>query len=144
MQKFLSDRLVLQKIPITAKIPKNNFSLMKGGDSGIENQVNFGVLFMNKLRSALEHRTDKANALFEGELYGVPPCISVNCTEPMYQGKMSSILERPQSRQLPSGDGVIFTALFQRHHHCFESLPILMFLIFMNLSLSFKSTLNRL
>ena len=38
MQKFLSDRLVLQKIPITAKIPKNNFSLMKGGDSETENK----------------------------------------------------------------------------------------------------------
>ena len=111
---------------------------MKGGDSGIENQVNFGVLFMNKLKSAVEHLTDKANALFEGELYGVPPCFSINCTEPMYQGKKSSILERPQSRQLPSGDGVIFKA------HCFASLPMLMFLIFMNFSLSFTTILNRL
>ena len=108
---FLSDRLILQKVPITAKIPKNNFSLTKGGDSGIENQVNFGVLFMNKLKSAVEHLTDKANALFEGELYGVPPCFSVNCTDQMYQGKKSSILERPQSYQLPSGDGVIPKAL---------------------------------
>ena len=107
MQNFLSDQLILQKVPITANIPKNNFSLIKGSDSGIENQVNFGVLFMNKLKSAVEHRTDKANALFEGELYGVPPCFSVNCTDQMYQGKKSSILERPQSCQLPSGDGVI-------------------------------------
>ena len=63
---------------------------MKGDDSGIENQVNFAVLFMNKLKSAVEHRTDKANALFEGELYGVPPCFSVNCTDQMYQGENST------------------------------------------------------
>ena len=41
---------------------------MKGGDSGIENQVNFGELFMNIC--AVEHRTGKANVLFGGELYG--------------------------------------------------------------------------
>ena len=57
--------------------------MVKGGDSGIENQLNFGVLFMNKLKSAIEYRTDKANALFEGELYGVPPYFSVNCTDQM-------------------------------------------------------------
>ena len=43
VQNSLSDRLILQKVPITAKIPKNDFSLMKGDDSGIENLVNFGV-----------------------------------------------------------------------------------------------------
>ena len=108
---FLNDRLILQKVPITAKFPKNKFSSIKGGDSGIENQVNFGVSFMNKLKNAVEHRTDQANALFEEELYGVPPCFSVNCTNQMYQGKKSSILERPQSCELPSGDGVISKAL---------------------------------
>ena len=91
---FLSDRLILQKVPITAKIPKNNFSSIKGGDSGIENQVNFGVSFMNKLRSAVEHSNDQAEELFEGELCDVPPCFSVNCTDQIYQGKKSSILKR--------------------------------------------------
>ena len=61
---------------------------------------------MNTLRGAVEHRTDKANALFEGELYGVPLCFSVNCTGQMYQGKKSYILERLPSCQPPSGDGV--------------------------------------
>ena len=65
---FLSDRLILQKVPITAKIPKNNFSSIKGGDSGIENQVNFGVSFMNKLRSAVEHSNDQAEE-----------CLKENC-----------------------------------------------------------------
>ena len=88
VQNFLSDRLILQKVPITAKIPKNNFSSIKGGDSGIENQVNFGVSFMSKLRSAVEHSNDQAKELFEGELYDVPPCCSINCTDQMYQGYM--------------------------------------------------------
>ena len=85
---FLSDRLILQKVPITAKIPKNNFSSIKGGDSGIENQVNFGVSFMSKLRSAVEHSNDQAKELFEGELYDVPPCCSINYTDQMYQSYM--------------------------------------------------------
>ena len=61
VQNFLSERLILLKILITATIPTANFSLisLKGGDSGIENQVNFGVFFMNKLKSAVTHRTDR-------------------------------------------------------------------------------------
>ena len=60
---------------------------MKGGDSETENQVNFSISFMNKLKSVIEHRNDQDDELFEGELYGVPPCFSVNCTDQMYQGK---------------------------------------------------------
>ena len=60
---------------------------MKWGDSDTENQVNFGISFMNKLRSVVKQCNDQAYELFEGELHGVPPCFSVNCTEQMYQGK---------------------------------------------------------
>ena len=66
---------------------------------------------MKKLRSAVEHHTDKANALFEGELNGVPSCFSLNCTGQNYQGKKRSILERLPLCQPPSGDGVISKTL---------------------------------
>ena len=71
VQNFLSERLILLKILITATIPTANFSLisLKGGDSGIENQVNFGVLFMNKLKSAVEHALIKPMH-----------CLRENCT----------------------------------------------------------------
>ena len=100
--QFINDRLVMQKVPISEKISKNNFSLINTQNDGKESRANFGVPFMNKLRSAIEHRPFKAEEFFKGEIYGVPPCFSVDCTDEMYHGKKSSILERLPSSLPPS------------------------------------------
>ena len=52
---FIQDRLIMPNIPITKEITKNKFNLLKV-EEGKGKQVNFGVSFMNKLRSAIEHR----------------------------------------------------------------------------------------
>ena len=36
---------------------------------------------MRKFKANVEHRSDKANVLFEGELYSVSPCFPVDCSE---------------------------------------------------------------
>ena len=56
---------------------------------------------MNKLRSAVEHRPARADELFRDELYGIPLCSSVDCTDDMYHGSKSSIRERLPSCQQP-------------------------------------------
>ena len=56
---------------------------------------------MNKLRSAVEHRPARADELFREELYGIPHCFSVDCTDEMYHGSKSSIRERLPSCQQP-------------------------------------------
>ena len=73
---FLSDRLIMQKIPITEKISKNNFPLLNQISSQ-SSSLNFGAPLMNKLRSAIEHRPSLADSLFTEELYGVPPLYHV-------------------------------------------------------------------
>ena len=56
---------------------------------------------MSKLRSAVEHRPARADELFPDELYGVPHCFSVDCTDEMYHGTKSSIQKRlPLCQQL--------------------------------------------
>ena len=56
---------------------------------------------MSKLRSAVEHRPARADELFREELYGVPHCFSVDCTDEMYHGTKSSIQKRlPSCQQL--------------------------------------------
>ena len=91
---------MIQKIPITGKISKNNFPLLKNEPSK-SSAVNFGVSFMNKLKSAVEHRPSQADALFKEELYGVPHCFSVDGTDVMYHGTKSSIQDWLQSCQPP-------------------------------------------
>ena len=66
---------------------------------------------MNKLMSAVEHHTNRADALFDGELCDIPPYFSVNCTDQMYQGNKSTILGRLLSCQPPSGYRVISKVL---------------------------------
>ena len=101
VKAFIKDRLIMQKVPINEKITKNQYSLLKEAGKAKKTQVNFGVALMNKLRSAVEHRPSKAAELFEGELYGVPPCFSVDCTNEMYHGTKSSIQERLPSSPAP-------------------------------------------
>ena len=52
------------------------------------------ISISNKLKTNVEHRTDNANALFEGELYAVSLCFPVDCSDQLYQRKKSSILQR--------------------------------------------------
>ena len=56
---------------------------------------------MNKLRNAVEHRLARADELFRKELYGVPHCFSVECTDEIYHGTKSSIQERLPLCQQP-------------------------------------------
>ena len=100
VQAFINDRLLQQKTPITAKITKNKFPILKREETN--NSVDLGVSFMNKLRSAVEHRPLQAAELFDGELYGVPSCFAMNHTDKMYHGTKSSIRDRFQSCQPPN------------------------------------------
>ena len=75
---FIQDSLLMQKTAITEKISKNKFPFLSiGFPKGTS--INLGVPFMNKLRSAVEHRPAKADELFKEELYGIPHCFSVDC-----------------------------------------------------------------
>ena len=67
----------MQEIAITEKISKNKFPLLNTGLSK-STSINLGVPFMNKLRSAVEHRPARADELFREELYGIPHCFSVD------------------------------------------------------------------
>ena len=68
---FIQDRLLMQKTAIAEKISRNKFPLLSTGSSK-NTSINLGVPFMNKLRSAVEHRPTKADELFREELYGIP------------------------------------------------------------------------
>ena len=100
VKAFIQDRLLMQKTSITEKISKNKFPLLSIGSSK-STSINPGVPFMNKLRSAVEHRPARADELFRDELYGIPLCSSVDCTDDMYHGSKSSIRERLPSCQRP-------------------------------------------
>ena len=76
VKAFIQDRLLMQKTSITEKISKNKFPLLSIGSSK-STSINPGVPFMNKLRSAVEHRPARADELFREELYGIPHCFSV-------------------------------------------------------------------
>ena len=69
VKTFVNDRLIMQKIPITEKISKNNFLLLNQISSQ-SISLNFGAPLMNKLRGAIEHRPPLADSLFTEELYG--------------------------------------------------------------------------
>ena len=101
VKEFISDRLLMRKQPITETISKNNFSLLNKRSSKNDNPIKLTVPFMNKLRSAVEHRTVKADEFFNGEIYGVPQCFSVDGTDQMYHGTKSSIQDRLPSCQEP-------------------------------------------
>ena len=97
---FIQDRLLMHKTSITEKISKNKFPLLSIGSSK-STSINPGVPFMNKLRSAVEHRPARADELFREELYGIQHCSSVDCTDEMYHSSKSSIRERLPSCQQP-------------------------------------------
>ena len=128
----------MQKTAITEKIGKDEFLLLGIGSSN-STSINLGVLFMNKLRSAVEHRPARADELFREELYGIPHCFSVDCTDEMYHGSKSSIQER-----LPSCQQPIISETYQ-NVIIVETSPILRKLsnvsaTFMNLQLRFTNT----
>ena len=90
VKAFIQDRLLMQKTSITEKISKNKFPLLSIGSSK-STSINPGVPFMNKLRSAVEHRPARADDLYGEDLYGIPNCTSVGCTDEIYHGSKSSI-----------------------------------------------------
>ena len=60
VKNFLNDRLIMQKIPITEKIIKNNFPLLNQISSQ-SSSLNFGAPLMNKLKC---HRTSSITCRF--------------------------------------------------------------------------------
>ena len=90
---FIYDRLVFQKVPISSTIKKNKFLILNIPQSK-ETAVNVGIVFMNKLRSAVNERPMVATELFESEIYGIPACFSVDYSKKMYHGTKSSIQDR--------------------------------------------------
>ena len=102
VKEFIVNRLILQKVSISETIRKNNFSLLKSQhSSGGRNGWNFGVALMNKLHSAVEHRSLLADSLFAEELYGVPHCFATD-VDVMYHGTKSSIKDRLKSCSPPA------------------------------------------
>ena len=93
-------KLQLQKKQVRTKNSKNKFPLLSIGSSR-SISINLGVPFMNKFSSAVEHRRARADELFREELYGIPHCFSVDCTDEMCYGSKSSIWERLPSCQQP-------------------------------------------
>ena len=91
VKHFIEERLVFQKVAITEKRKKNFPLLNKTGSPN--STMNFGPVFMNKFRCAVEHRPSLADLVFAEELYGVPHCFAVN-VDTMYQGSKSSIKDR--------------------------------------------------
>ena len=87
---FIQDRLLMQRTAITEKISKNKFLLLTIGSSK-GTSINLEVPFMNKLRSAVEHRPARVDDLYGEDLYGIPNCTSVGCTDEIYHGSKSSI-----------------------------------------------------
>ena len=79
----------MQRTAIMEKICKNKFSLLNTGSTK-STPINLMVPFMNKLRSAVEHRPARADESFREELYGVPHCFPVDCTDEMYHGTKGS------------------------------------------------------
>ena len=79
---FIQDSLLMQKTAITEKVSKKKFPLLSIGSSK-STSLNLRMLFMNKLRSAVDHRPARAEELFRGELYGIPHCFSIDCTDEM-------------------------------------------------------------
>ena len=69
---------------------------------------------MNKLKSAVEHRPTGADELFREELYGIPHCFSVDCTDEMYHGSKSSIRERLPSCQQPTMSEIYRNAIIAK------------------------------
>ena len=69
---------------------------------------------MNKLKSAV-----LLTELFREELYGIPHCFSVDCTDEMYHGSKSSIRERLPSCQQPTMSEIYRNAIIA------EASPIL-------------------
>ena len=61
---FIQDRLLMQKTAIMKKISKNKLPLLNIG-SRKNTSINVGVLFMNKLRSVVEHRPARADEYLE-------------------------------------------------------------------------------
>ena len=107
VKEFISDRLLMRKLPITGTISKNNFLLLKNQSSKNDNPIKLTIPFMNKLRSAVEHRTIKDDEFFNGEIYGVPQCFSIDGTDQMYHSTKSSIQDRLPSYHepiIPSND----------------------------------------
>ena len=98
---FINDRLIMQKVPITQKISKNCFPLLKA-ETSESKLTSFGVPMMNKLRSAVEHRPTQAEVFFAEEPCGVPQCFSIEGTDDMYHGTKSSIKDRLQPCQPPA------------------------------------------
>ena len=90
----------MQKTAIIEKISKKRFPLLSIGFSK-STSINLGVPFMTKLRSAAEHQPTGADELFREELYGIPHCFSVHCTDEIYNSSKSSIRERLPPCQQP-------------------------------------------
>ena len=136
---FIQDRLLMQKTSITEKISKNKFPLLSTGSSK-STSINLGVPFMNKLRSAVEHRPARADELFREELYGIQHCSSVDCTDEMYHGSKSSIRERLPSCQQPIMSDTCRNAIIVEALPILRKLRICQQITFMNLQLCFTIT----
>ena len=136
---FIQDRLLMHKTSITEKISKNKFPLLSIGSSK-STSINPGVPFMNKLRSAVEHRPARADELFREELYGIQHCSSVDCTDEMYHGSKSSIRERLPSCQQPIMSDTCRNAIIVEASSILRKLRMCQQINFMNLQLCFTIT----
>ena len=96
LHEFIQQRLILSKIFIKEKIPKNHFILLgdetnKKRCSPVDPRLN--LTFFTKLRSAIMYRRNLAKRLFSEELFGTAQCLSVD-KKTLYHGNKADILRK--------------------------------------------------
>ena len=121
--KYVQDRLVTCKVPITQKITLNHFVLpgdeksKKPRGSIVDKRLT--QPFLVKLRAAIQCRRDHAKMLFKTEIFGASQCLSINSTT-MYHGTKSSILQKipecntPEHHSAPSAIIIDLSAILRR------------------------------
>ena len=94
---FGKDRLVMGKVPINAKIQKNNFSMLNT-DLKTKSTSTIPSSVINKLKSAIAYRPRVTSALFQTELNGITQSLAEVETT-LYHGTKSKLKDRIQKKK---------------------------------------------
>ena len=103
---FISDRLVLRKVPISHTITTNKIDIWNCTDRIEKTEFSPSISVLKKMNSACEYRKDLAKELFEQEINNIPQSLCVDGKNgiELYHGSKSEITKRfhsPTSVVLP-------------------------------------------
>ena len=79
----MEDQLIKQKVPINAKIKKNNFVLLGNADTKAKEygkDLKIKSTVITKIWAALSHRDKESERLFKSKLFGLAQIISETTT----------------------------------------------------------------